>query len=1838
MRKHHSTLLIALMMVAPATWAAPRNSAVHAAPSLATARVQGPANDAVRTVLHGNVHPRIQSGAGLPSIDEGVVENSLPAGRMLLLLQRSASQEAALKDFIQDAHTPGNPAFHEWLTPEDFGRIYGPADSDVEAITGWLESHGLTINRVHAGRVAIEFSGSAGQVSAAFSTQIHRYQVNGAMHMANVTDPSVPVALAPVIKGLASVSDFHPQSHLKILGQAQFNPKTHQATPQWTYPTGGGVNFVMGPGDFAAQYDINPVYSSGITGTGQAIAIISESNVDLSLVQAYQTLFGLSSSLPQVVVDGADPGVNGAATEAYLDLEIAGAVAPGAAVILYTSAGTTMSNGLALAAVRAVEDDQASVISVSYGECELELGQSGNAFWNALWQQAAAQGQTVFVSSGDGGSAGCDNFDSQSMAYSGLQVNGLASTPYNVAVGGTDFYYSQFAGSTSVVNAQLSTYWSLSSSTAPVVSLKQYIPEQVWNDFFGFNLYNNGSPATMPLELIVGGGGGGSNAALYPSGSGQGYAKPSWQTGNGVPADSVRDIPDVSLFAANGYNFSYYPFCASPGDCSGANLNSNGAVIITGLGGTSVSSPAMAGIQALVNQSIGSWQGQADFIYYPLASQHSAVFHDVTVGGNQVLCYPGSLNCVVGSSAATNSIGYNVENGYAAGTGYDLATGLGSVDVAKLIQYWNTVTLTPTTTTLSVNPTSMVHGTTTTISGTVARTSGSGTPSGSVSLTGNDGLTHSTSIYDPSLTAGNFYALVDNLPGGTYQLTANYGGDGTFAASKSAPVTVTVTPENDTLVTSGYAWNPYDLYLYSLSSGITLPYGAQIYLDAVPTSVNATIANQPTAATGSVVFTDTLGTLITNSTQPLNGAGMAEWSTGVFAPGNHTISESYSGDASYNPSTATTAASFTVIQGSTSLVVKPLVTSVTAGASVAVDVQLTTGYLSLYGVPPSGNVTVTLGGKSLTAPWQAFGATSDASLEAVVTFTNVAAGILPVTASYAGDGNWLGSAANGGTVIALSSKLTPTATLTSSLTSVASGQTFNLTATVVGVSGYPTPTGTVLFLSDNQSFSAYATLSSGVATLAVPGYQAANGTNVFTAVYQGDANYNKAASNPVNITVSQSDFSFTTQNPALSISLSGSGISTLMLTPINGFSGSVTLTVSAPTGITASLATATPAVSAPTSDVLTINAAGTMTAGIYPVIITASGGGHVHTAQIMVQVLTVAAPVFSPVPGNYTTPQTVTISDTAAGAAVYYTTNGNAPTASSTLYTGPISVSAALETVKAIAFVSGQGPSAVTTATYTILPLAATPTFSLASGEYKTSQTLTISDTTPGVVIHYTTDGTTPTINSTVYTGPITIWSTVPLTETVLAIATGTGYTTSPAFSATYSLMPLVPTPTFNPPAGAYTNTQTVTISTIAPSPTIYYTTDGSAPNTGSTRYTGPITVSMSETLQAFAGSSGYGNSIIASAPYTIASSMTAAPTFSLAGGEYKSAQTLIISDTTPGALIHYTIDGSTPTLNSPFYSGPIVIWSSVPLTETVQAIASASGYVPSSVTSTTYVLMPLVNTPTFTPAGGSYATGQTVTIYDTTPGAIIYYTVDGTAPNTSSPKYNGPITVPGTEVLQAFAGSSGYGNSVVVSATYTIASSVTAAPTFSLASGTYKYAQTLTISDTTPGAVIHFTTDGTTPTASSTVYTGPFTVWSPVPATETVQAIAITSGYSNSPVTSATYNLMPLVATPTFTPAAGTYASAQSVTIATTTPNATIYYTTNGTAPSTGSTIYSGPIPVSSSETIQTFAGSPGYGNSIVVSAPYIITGSSGTSIIAPRTALPPLRPQIGPSPRLSY
>ena len=1201
-----SLLLLALLLLFAAIPAQAQPTPMR---SSAPPRVTAAIDESHRVALISSVHPLLKR-----AVDEGEVDESEPADRLLLLLNRSPQQEQALRAFIRSSHTPGDPSFHRWLKPSEFGRLYGPADSDLAAIRGWLESHGLRVHTVHPGRVAIEFSGTARQLKETFHSPIHRYSVKGRSFLSNTITPAVPAVLAPVIKALVPVTNLHPVPYVKSLGKASLNPRTHQAQPNWTVPTGNSLpSLALAPLDFYKQYDLNTVYANNVNGTSQWIAIVSASNIDVTVVKNYQSIFSIPSFLPEVVIDGDDPGQNSAATEAYLDVELAISIAPRAKVLLYTSAGSAMADGLSLAAYRAVEDDVAGVISVSYGECEAQLGAAGNAFWSQLWQQAAAQGQTVFVAAGDGGAAGCDSFESQTSAYGGLAVNGLASTPYNVAVGGTDFYYSQSGGTSSALTAQLANYWSLGKTGFPSPSLQQVLPEQPWNSTLGYNI--NSDPYDPSTWNILAGGGGASSAALAAvGGTLVGYPKPAWQAGNGVPADGLRDLPDLSLFASNNANLSYYPICATQTDCT--TMTAAGAVTVTAVGGTSASAPAMAAIQTLVNQAMGAWQGQANFIYYPLAAAHPNVFHDVTIGSNTVVCLQGTPNCVT----SAQSQGLYTLSGFSATPGYDQASGLGSVDVANLIRYWKSVSFNSTYTTLSISPSTFVHGTTATITSSVVPKTSSGTPTGTIALSTIDGVSRAGAFGAFPLVNGTASANLDNLPGGTYYVASSYSGDVTYAPSSSPYLSITITPENNYLLTSGWAINPYDLANYPISSWMTLPYGAQVLLDAQPVGVNETLPGQTAAATGSVTFTDSSGPL---SRHPLNVQGVAEWGSGVFAPGNHCVSATYKGDASFNPSSAANFLCFTILKGSTVLKVVPLVSKVAAaGATVTADVQLNTGYQPLYGSLPTGNVTVTLGSQSITVPWSAYGTQGNSYLEAVVSFSNVPTGILPLTAAYTGDANWMGATANGGTIVALSTLLTPTVQLSASTTTPAVGQSVTLTATVAGISGFAIPSGTITLQAQGQTYTARQSLhianGNAVATFTMPATAIANGTNLINAVYSGNRLYTGAASPPLSVTSALGDFTMTLMDTALNIPAGGSAATTLVITPINGFSGPVSITASAGPGLDIEPAVITPNVSSTYSDLLTIYTTKTLNPWTYPVLISGTGGGHMHTVMIYV--------------------------------------------------------------------------------------------------------------------------------------------------------------------------------------------------------------------------------------------------------------------------------------------------------------------------------------------------------------------------------------------------------------------------------------------------------------------------------------------------------------------------------------------------------------------------------------------------------------------------------------------
>ncbi|WP_213805466.1 chitobiase/beta-hexosaminidase C-terminal domain-containing protein [Granulicella sp. dw_53] len=408
----------------------------------------------------------------------------------------------------------------------------------------------------------------------------------------------------------------------------------------------------------------------------------------------------------------------------------------------------------------------------------------------------------------------------------------------------------------------------------------------------------------------------------------------------------------------------------------------------------------------------------------------------------------------------------------------------------------------------------------------------------------------------------------------------------------------------------------------------------------------------------------------------------------------------------------------------------------------------------------------------------------------------------------------------------------------------------------------------------------------------------------------------------------------------------------------------------------------------------------------------------------------------------------------------------------------------------------------------------ATPTFNPGAGSYNTSQTVTISDSTPGAVLYCTTDGTTPTTSSPQCSQPTTVFK----TEFLQAIAAAPGKTSSTVASAGYTInLNAAATPTFSPAGGSYTSAQTVTISDATAGANIYFTTDGSVPTATSTLYTAPLTISKSMTLSAIAIASGFANSGIASASYLVGTG-TAAPVISPAGGTFGAAQNVTITDATSGANIYYTVDGSVPTSSSTPYSGPI----NVSANQTISTIAIASGTASVVTTASFTITIPAAAPPTFSPAGGTYSTAQNVILSDTTPGATIYYAVDGSTPTTSSTKYdNTSIAVGGSETIKAIATATGFGSSAVASATYTLNLSV-ATPTFSPAAGTFSAAQTVTINDATAGATIYYTIDGSAPSTSSTKYTGTAIA---VASTETLNAVAAV-GNTLSSVATATYTI----------------------------------------------------------------------------------------------------------------
>ena len=930
--------------------------------------------------LHGNIRPEAKA-----EHDHGAVDDDTVLEHMLLQLRRPAEKEEDLQEFLKDLQTVGSRNYHRWISAREFGERFGPSDRDLDKLTDWLERHHFQINVVYPSGMVIDFTGTAGQVRRAFHTEIHHVHVRGEKHLANMSDPQIPAALSSLVVGIVSLHDFSPHAMHQM----------RQPRHQFTVPNPlGGTDFAMVPADLATIYNLNPLFSAGNSGQGQTIALIEDTNVfRLADWTSFRAALGLSGytagsisashpAPPSGTNNCKNPGIvapNDA--EAILDGEWASAAAPSATISMVSckDTNTTFGGLIAMQNLLNSRSGPPPIMSISYGQCEAVNGAAANAAYNSAYQQAVTEGVSVFVAAGDSGAAGCDN--SVSEATSGIAVNAFASTPYNVAVGGTDF--------SDTYSGTNSSYWN-STNTSTFGSAISYIPEIPWNDscagalvsnFEGYSpTYGSTSLCNDPnigpyLQTTVGGGGGPSGCATgtpsingVVSGTCKGWSKPSWQSILGNPHDGVRDTPDVSLFAADGLWGHYYVFCWSDIANGGAACNGDPSNW-TGAGGTSFASPIMAGIQALINQRAGARQGNPLPTYYQLAATEygsagnsacdssngagvssACVFYDVTLGDMDVNC-TGTHNCYLpsGSVGVLSTSNTSFAPAYGTATGWDFATGIGSVNATNLVNAW------PGVAPIQGFLLSATPGSLTLVQGTSASSTISFAPqggfSGSVSLSATGLPSGVTASFNPAststnstltlsasktATAGTVTVIITGTSGsltGATTLTLTVNGAPDFALSaapntvgltqgSSGASTITVTPQNGftgsvNLSASGLPSGVNAFLTPSSTTGTS-----KLILAASSTSAVGGFTVTITGTSGSLTHTASVTLTVTAASSPLpqgwwdgdigfvglagsasyangtftvKGAGTSAWST---ADGINFMYQPFSGDGS----------------------------------------------------------------------------------------------------------------------------------------------------------------------------------------------------------------------------------------------------------------------------------------------------------------------------------------------------------------------------------------------------------------------------------------------------------------------------------------------------------------------------------------------------------------------------------------------------------------------------------------------------------------------------------------------------------------------------------------------------------------------------------------------------------------------------------------------------------------------------------------------------------------------------------------------------------------------------
>ncbi len=1172
-------------------------------------------DDTDAVTLPGNTHPFVR-----PDLDRGLIADETQLDRMVLVLQPDPAQQSDLDALVKAQHTPGSPYYHQWLTPAQYGERYGATESDVAQIAAWLQSRGFAVEPIGAGRRVIVFSGSAGQVLDTFHTEMHRYMVNGQLHLANAQDPQIPRALLPLVGGILSLHDF--RRNPQFVAARPLPGKTPAgAAPEFT---SGGSHY-LAPADYSALYDLNPQYQAGITGAGVSIAIVGRSDINLTDVSSFRSHFGLPANQPTVIHDGTDPGINdtyGDQDESTLDVEWSGAVGYGATIDFVVAKSTSTTDGVDLAAQYIVDHDLAPVMSTSYGSCEAEEGSSELAFYNNLWEQAASEGISSFVSAGDSGAAGCDSGSSSRGTVAG--VNGLCSSPYSTCVGGTEF------------NEGSGAYWSSTNSSASG-SVQSYIPEKVWN------------------ESALDGGTG-----LWSGGGGvsQVYSQPSWQAGiTGSSANGMRTMPDVSLTASSHDGYLIWE-------------NGNLGVV----GGTSAASPSFAGIMSMVVQKLaGQPQGNANPTLYSLLDAAQNPFHATATGNNSV---PG----VTGFTA--NGAAYNLATGLgsvdanilvnewpASGTTPQKTVALNpsvsslslfpgttttfSLAVVASGGYSGTVALkavAPTGITVTLASASVKTGSSTTVTVTAATTAAIG--QGSIVITGTSGaylptVSEAVAIQSPALTVTPGVGAVSTFQGQSTSFTvavaAATGFANAVALSATAPagVTVAFSPASvkpgatatATVTTTASAAAGTGTIVVKAASGsatATANEGLTVTLPTLTVTPGAssvsTFQGQATTFTVAVGATSGFTNAITLSATAPAGVTVtfspASVKPGASATATVTASTTAAaGTGSITVKAASGSATATANEGLTvtlpTLTVTPSVSSVSTfqgqATTFTIAVGATTGFtnaIALSATAPAG-VTVTFSPSSVKP-----GASATATVAAS---TTAAAGIGNI-AVKAASGSATATASEGVTVVA------PTLTVTPSTSSVSTfqGQATTFTVAVGATSGF------------TNAITLSATAPAGVTVTfspasVKPGTSATATVTASTTAAAGTGSITvKAASGSATATASEG---VTVVAPTLIVTPSTSSVSTFQgqattftvaVGATSGFTNAITLSATAPAGVTVTFNPAS--VKPGATSVATVTASTTAAAAAGIITVKAASGAATVTAS---EAVTVAAPTLT---------------------------------------------------------------------------------------------------------------------------------------------------------------------------------------------------------------------------------------------------------------------------------------------------------------------------------------------------------------------------------------------------------------------------------------------------------------------------------------------------------------------------------------------------------------------------------------------------------------------------------